>query len=134
MMSAMFRRVRRAVLFLGFALAVWAFARPASAMPAGLCDDRGASAIAPPPALEVPDLEFVRARAAASCPGDEGPVRATIGPAHRVFKPFSASSDQTLPVAMTPSSPDPGERVEPAPHANRSLRGTRWRVERPPRG
>jgi hypothetical protein len=130
----MFRRVRRTVLFLGFALAVWALARPASAMPAGLCDDRGASAIAPPPALEVPDLAFMRARAAASCPGDEGPVRATIGPAHRVFAPFSGSSDQTLPVAMTLLTPDAGEKVDLAPRANRSLLGARLRVERPPRG
>jgi hypothetical protein len=132
-MSAMFRRVQRAALFVGFVLALWALARPASAMPAGLCDDRGASAIAPAPSLEVPDVALMRTKATL-CPLDGGPVRATVGPAHRVIAAFSGNSEQALLIGSVLLSPVAGERVELAPCANPILRGIRWRIERPPRG
>ena len=47
--SEMFRGALRFAISVGLMLALWTVSRPAAAaMPAGVCDDRGASAIAPP--------------------------------------------------------------------------------------
>ncbi len=51
----------RRCLFVSVVLALWAFVRPAMAMPAGLRDHRAACAIAPPPALQPSDASVRRA-------------------------------------------------------------------------
>ena len=57
---SMVTRVFRTAIFAGVMLALWTLGRPAHAATlAPFCDDRGATALAPPPALEAPD-EAVR--------------------------------------------------------------------------
>jgi len=129
----MLSRALRNALVTSLVLALWAFARPASAAPAPLCDDRGASAIAPPPALEAPDEAIARARLSTTCPGDDLPVGRTVAPAHRGVAPPAASVDLGLPATQSvpPSSggdPIPATATEARPRA-----GVRARVERPPR-
>jgi hypothetical protein len=123
----------RAALLVSLMLALWTLARPALAMPAGLCDDRGASAIAPAPALEAPDVAIRRARVPTSCEGAELPVRATIAPAHRVLTQTWASPEQALPVGAVWLGAPERARVELVLRGNRPCRGIDSRVERPPR-
>ena len=114
-------------------LALWTVSRPAAAaVPAGLCDDRGASAVAPPPALEAPDEAIQRSRAPAPC-GGELESRVAVSPGHRSV----AFPDSDAPSAL-PS--DPLHLV--APHGTPSafvappdMHGLvmPFRVERPPR-
>lgn len=132
--APMLRRVVRAALFASFVIALWTFGRPALAMPAGLCDDRGASAIAPPPALEAPDDAIQRARLPALCTGAELPIRATIAPAHRGSPAPSADAVYALAPRTEPVAAAQGEELEAVPVANRFSRGFHWRIERPPRG
>jgi hypothetical protein len=124
----------RATLFASLVLALWTVVRSALAMPAGVCDDRGASAIAPAPSFEAPDVAIRRARAAASCGDREPNVRARIVPAHRVFAPAYGGLHYALSVSSFPFAPEAGERQQLGSHVNRPLPGVRWRVERPPRG
>jgi hypothetical protein len=130
----MFRDVARAALFASLTLVLWMLARPAWAMPAGLCDDRGASAIASPPALEAPDGAIERARAQRPCGGDDVAGRATIRHGRQSASAFAARRAGALPVfcIAVPSAPD--QAAEPLRPAYRPTRcGVRLRVERPPR-
>jgi hypothetical protein len=130
----MFRGVLRAALSVGLMLALWTVSRPAAAaMPAGVCDDRGASAIAPPPALEAPDEAIQRARAPVSC-GGELDSRVAVSPGHdrgSVPEQDAPSALPTEPVLLVvPES-------QPSRIACTSERlggfGVHFRVERPPR-
>jgi hypothetical protein len=130
----MVSRVFRAALFAGLVLALWAFARPASAATlAPFCDDRGATALASPPALEDPTDAVEQAAAPPSC-DEQAPPGQSLAPAHRTFRTARAT---VLPVRTTPAlaiSPpqvQPLDLVEPVstPQA-----GVHVRVERPPRG
>jgi hypothetical protein len=128
-------RVFRTVLVASFALAVWTLARPAQAAPAPLCDDRGASALAPPPALEAPDIAVQRARATAACPlGGDLPLGASIGPAHRTPPPLQGAGEPVTPPSSIVVVPPTGEELDRRTADVPSLEGVRWRVERPPRG
>jgi len=116
-------------------LALWTLGRPAHA--AGLapfCDDRGATALAAPPALEATD-EAVRRSAAPPCE-DEAPIFGlALGPAHRTLRSFSADAAPAVAAAQPRLPPPPLEEPiafvagQAAPQA-----GIRYRVERPPRG
>jgi hypothetical protein len=129
----MLGRPLRAVLFACLVLALWTLARPAAAAMAPFCDDRGASALAPPPALEASDLAMVRARTPA-CGADPMPFSATARPPQRRAAPPSVSADATLLVRLLIPPPAPRALLEvPVVHA-RPPRGERSRVERPPRG
>jgi hypothetical protein len=130
----MLGRALRALLFATVVLAVWAVARPASAMPAAFCDDRGASAIAPPPTFEAPDVAVQRARMSSACEGQDVPFHATISPAHRGIAPPVFAGDPALPVSVANIAPLAGEDLAPTVDVDRSLAGVRSRVERPPRG
>lgn len=133
----MLRGVLRAALSVGLMLALWTFARPAAAMPAGFCDDRGATSIAPPPALEAPDEAIERTRAPVTCFGDALEGRVAISPAHAGIASFGSDAGSALTArAVTIAAP-------PAPCADASSffaveasppYGVRVRVERPPRG
>ncbi len=130
----MVRGVFRAALFVGLVLALWTLPRSAAAMPAGLCDDRGATAIAPP-SLEAPDEAIQRARApASSCLGDALDGRAAISHAHTGMTPMGEDAGRALPscglvVASPPAAVLPFNEVEAA-----SSFDARSRIERPPRG
>jgi hypothetical protein len=130
----MLRRAVRAVLVSSFALVLWLVARPAYAMPAPLCDDRGATAIAPPLALEAPSGVIARARTAASCEGGEQPFGARIGRGRTVAQGFTAAAEPVLPASQTAIVPPEGEALEPSPVVTAPSEGVRYRVERPPRG
>jgi hypothetical protein len=131
----MIRGVLRAALFASLVLTLWTFARPAAAMPAGLCDDRGATAIAPPPSLEAPDEAIARARApASSCPCEGSEARAAIGPAHHRAPSPSPSAQSALPFSSVVLAPPAEHRLASAPVVDRPGRGVHSRVERPPRG
>jgi hypothetical protein len=116
-------------------LALWTLGRPAHA--AGLapfCDDRGATALAAPPALEAPDIA-VRRSAAPPCDDDSPILGFALCPAHRILRSFSADATPATvaaqPHLLPPSLAEPtafGAGKAP-PEA-----GVRYRVERPPRG
>jgi hypothetical protein len=132
----MVTRVFRTAIFAGVMLALWTLGRPAHA--AGLapfCDDRGATALAAPPALEAPDVAVQRA-AAPPCDSDEpiffgralGPARhapRAIGVSTLTATTTQAALELAAPLERRPSVLAP----ESPPRA-----GVRYRVERPPRG
>jgi hypothetical protein len=129
-----FGKVLRAVVFASFLLAAWTFARPAqAALLAPFCDDRGATALAPEPALEATDEAVSRVKTSA-CDENEPLVGLAVGPAHRAA---TAPSGPVEPARVIRGSPllralvgslDFVTRATPRP------RGVRGRVERPPRG
>jgi hypothetical protein len=139
----MVRRALRVALFASFVVLLWTIPRAAyasvaqAATAAPLCDDRGATALAPPPALEASDVAIQRARASAQCAGgSDGEVLffASIGAAHHGVAPPSADAAQALP-ATCPRLPPPGSD-ELDPHdsdAGRPRDGVRSRLDRPPR-
>ena len=126
-------RALRAALFASILLAVWSFARPARAASlAPFCDDRGATAIASPPALEAPD-EAVRRAAAPSCDPD-GPLFGLAfdhGRAHGAkASPEQEPAIAAVPVAIAHPT---GEPIAFVTRETSSPYGVRYRVERPPR-
>ncbi|HEY5147635.1 MAG TPA: hypothetical protein VII82_12765 [Polyangiaceae bacterium] len=126
-------RALRAALFASILLAVWSFARPARAASlAPFCDDRGATAIASPPALEAPD-EAVRRAAAPSCTPD-GPL---FGLAfdHGHSHGAKASPEQEPAIAVVPVAiaHPTGDLIAFATRETSPPYGVRYRVERPPR-
>jgi hypothetical protein len=130
----MLPRVLRTVLIASVALALWTLVRPArAAMPAGLCDDRGATAIAPAPTFDALDEAVRRARASASCPDHDLPLCATVVPAHRGGAPASADAQYALAIDCTQWPAPEATPVALAAHPERPLRGERSRIERPPR-
>lgn len=115
-------------------LVTWAAARPcwAAAAPyAALCDDRGASAIAPPPTFEATDEAIRRARA--SCETDEEhSLSGSIAPGRSLTYRAGHTAEPALPV---PVSWSVEWLSEPAPRTTVRrihLPGVRSKVERPP--
>jgi hypothetical protein len=131
----MVTRVFRTAIFAGVMLALWTLGRPAHAANlAPFCDDRGATALAAPPALEATD-EAVRRSAAPPCDDDSPVFGLAFGPAHRILRSFSADAAP----AMTTAQPRLLPRVLQEPMAwvggqASPETGVRYRVERPPRG
>ena len=106
-------------------------------MPVPLCDDRGATAIAPPVALEapaVPARAIARPHAPLSCPGNDSPFGASIGRGHRTGSPVVTASEPVLPASQTAILPAPVELLDPPPLVMAPAEGVVLRVERPPRG
>ncbi|HZU84990.1 MAG TPA: hypothetical protein VE987_18795 [Polyangiaceae bacterium] len=130
----MVHRLMRTVVFAAVTVALWALARPASAMPAGLCDDRGATAIASPPSLEAPDIAVERVRAPARCSGDDLPWLATVKPAHGVAASPALGCEPALPLAGALVAAPQGQASRVWRELHRAAQGVRARVERPPRG
>ncbi|HEY8040131.1 MAG TPA: hypothetical protein VIF15_10075 [Polyangiaceae bacterium] len=128
------RRALRATLFAAVVLAMWTLSRPALAASAPLCDDRGASGMAPPPSLEAPDVAVQRARTPPSCDGLSAPLTATLTHTHHGLFASAAAAEHAVPVARTLLAPPGAELLEVAPPAARPRQGVRWRIERPPRG
>jgi hypothetical protein len=126
------RRILRATLFASFALALWAFARPARASSAPFCDDRGASASAMPPALDAPDEALARAR---SCPagGDELSLFVTIARTHPAFAQGLEGLDGVVPARGVVLPRLAGAAFDCAPPIRLARGDATSRVERPPR-
>lgn len=127
------RRLLRAALFAIVTVALWALARPAMAMPAGYCDDRGATAIAPPPVLEAPDVAVRQARVAASCDGDDVAVGETVAPGHAPAGGVAAQGDPAVPVRTIALPPASSEQMSPVPELGPRADGVTTSIERPPR-
>ena len=96
------------------------------------CDDRGATAVAPPPALEAPDEAIRRARASA-CASDELTLHAVVVQGHRGGHSPSSDAPQALATEMTTLASPPGETMDATPVTARAAHGARDRLERPPR-
>jgi len=133
LLTPMLRRALRATLFAGLVLALWTFARPASAMPAALCDDRGASAIAPAPALEAPEDALRRPRFAPSCGDHDLPFFAAVSRAHPRLATPPPGGDKALPVLLVHSAATCAEVLEPPASEVSTSHGVRSRIDRPPR-
>jgi hypothetical protein len=127
------RPVLRALLASSLALALWTLARPALAASAPYCDDRAASAIAPPPALEAPDVGIQRARVATVCAGEELPFGATLRHGRARSVPSTVGAEATLVLGQPPLVAPPGLPFDPPRISESPGRGVRSRIERPPR-
>jgi hypothetical protein len=132
----MFSRVARAALFFATMLVASTLARSTFAAVAPFCDDRGASALAPPPVLEAPDEAVRKARIekCASSADDDGWF-AALRPTHTRRTIASESvAHASLPgrVALPRSVVEVETAVREVVGYFRP--GMRSRVERPPRG
>jgi hypothetical protein len=132
----MVARSLRVALFASLVLALWSFARPARAATlAPFCDDRGATALASPPALEATD-EAVRRTAATPCDGSgDAPLfGVSLGSApHRAPAAAAHVAPMRTAPAFEPLAPAPVEALEFVPASTLTPPGVRFRVERPPR-
>lgn len=122
------------VAFAATMLVVLTLTRPAHAAPAPFCDDRGATALAAPPALEAPDEAIRRARVTGCNHNlDFDVLMASLSPWHGKA---GAAADHPGPVGLmaalvtAPSESMPLLATEPP---GRPCVGARGRVERPPR-
>lgn len=129
----LFRALRFAIAA-GLALAVWTIASPAWAAPAPYCDDRGASAIAPPPALEAPDVAVQRARLEPTCNGEERLFDPSVTRSHEGRTMTAEAPEPGVPTTMVAIPPATGTEMDAPPEVHRPSSGIRSRVERPPRG
>jgi hypothetical protein len=134
----MLRRLLRAALFAGVVVLVWTVSRSASAAVndhAPFCDDRGASALAPPPTLESPSDVLDRVRAASSCTlNDVDAIGRAFAPSHRTFEAPASSSVPALWRAAPTVTPTTGEELAVGTPATPTPIEVRFRIERPPRG
>jgi hypothetical protein len=130
----MFRRVIRYILVSSLALVLWTFARPAFAMPAPFCDDRGASGIAATPALEASDVAVQRARLTTPCPGEDVPLGVAVSHGRPPSAPAAVAAEPVLPTTQAPFVVPPGSMLDPPPTVDSPRDGERSRIERPPRG
>jgi hypothetical protein len=131
----MVTRVFRTAIFAGVMLALWTLGRPAhAAILAPFCDDRGATALAEPPALEATD-EAVRRSASPPCDEDAPIFGLALGPAHRILRSLSADAAPAATAAeLRPLPPSLGETIAFVGGQTTPEAGVRCRVERPPRG
>jgi hypothetical protein len=123
----------RAALFAVVMVAVWAVARPAQAMLAPYCDDRGATGVAEPPVLQAPDIAVRRAHVAGSCETDEHAVGDAVSPGQGEPLPPAAHADPGLPSAAPVVVAADGIRACFAPVVAPLFDGVRFPIERPPR-
>jgi hypothetical protein len=127
-------RILRAMVFASLLLATWTLARPAHAFSlAPFCDDRGATALAPAPALQTPDEAIRRAKTPA-CEGDELIFGLAVGPAHRALAQPVDHVESAQPVKPSVLVPLDGTSIDFAERASLMQLAARGRVERPPRG
>jgi hypothetical protein len=132
----MVARTLRAAIATSLMLVLWTFARPAHAATiAPFCDDRGATALAPAPALEASD-EAVRRAAIQDCDTSGSP---TLGLSVGHARPRISPAPAEISPSQTPASlrfvPPAGEPLDVVARASSLLPqpGVRFRVERPPR-
>jgi hypothetical protein len=129
----MLRRALRTVLFTIVTIVLWTVSRPAMAMPAGYCDDRGASAIAPAPTLEAPDVAIQRARTEPSCDVDELLAGAAASSSHSHPRITTAAPDSAVPTAGFELAPPSRELLSTTLESPLRADGVTSGIERPPR-
>ena len=129
----MLRRTLRAVLFAIVTIALWTVARPAHAMPAPFCDDRGATAIAEPPLLVAPEIAVHRAIAAASCDAEDLVLGAAVAPGQGDAPASAAQSEPAVPPAAPVVAPAECSSASVATDVLPVADGVRSELERPPR-
>lgn len=130
----MLRRALRTVLASSLALALWTLASPAMAAPAPYCDDRGASGLAAPPALEAGHVAVGRAHAAPSCPAQDPFFGATLTRGRAPSAPSSVTAEPMLPAAPPVVVAPEHDTLDPPPVVEATPEGVSFRIERPPRG
>jgi hypothetical protein len=130
---ARLRPALQAILSSGLALALWTLACPALAASAPFCDDRAASAIAPPPALEAPDVGIQRAKVAPACAGEDRPLGTALRHGRSPSEPAASRAEPALTPDPLPFVAPSGDRLELAPISESPRQGVRSRIERPPR-
>jgi hypothetical protein len=123
--------VRRLVT-LACVLAAWLVVRPAAAS-APLCDDRGASMLAPMPVLDMPDASVDVGDHDGGCEGWVGRDHA-YQRGERPARGFSPARGDVLPTSVI-HVPSPDARASAqAPAARETVpAGVRFPLERPPR-
>jgi hypothetical protein len=129
----MLPRALRYILVSSLTLVLWTFARPALAMPAPFCDDRGASGIAAAPALEASDVAVQRARAAPPCPGEDLPLGTAVSHGRPGSAPAAIAVEPMVPTTLAPLVAPPATLFDPPPTVECPRDGERSRIERPPR-
>jgi hypothetical protein len=129
----MLRRALRAILFAIVTIALWTVARPAMAMPAPFCDDRGATSMAPEPTLVAPDLPVRRAHVTPACNGEDVSLGSAVVPGHTHAPVASSQAEPVLTcVAPTVASASWATCALP-PTAQPCADGVTSALERPPR-
>jgi hypothetical protein len=129
----MVRRGLRAAIFTALVFVLWSFSRPAFAASAPFCDDRGATALAAPPALEATGEAIVRARFS-SCEYGRPRLELAVGPAHRILSPPADDAGYGWAMARARLEPAASGSLEVFLVMPPPCHGVRGRVERPPRG
>src|ERR1700722_6592634 len=128
------RRAFRAAHFAIVTVALWSPARPAYAMTAPLCDDRGATTMAPPPTLQAPDAVIAPSASARACGRDEALPGDAAAPGQGPSIAPASQGDQAVIAAPLVVPPPPAALG--APRARDLVwvdpGGARSRVERPP--
>jgi hypothetical protein len=130
--AAMIGRALRAALFAALVLALWTVTRPAHAASAPFCDDRGATALAAPPALEASD-EAIRRALALGCEHEKVEFGLAVRAPHRSAAPPSNDPDRGWQSPVTLPGPAQDETVVSVQVGASPWIGVRFRVERPPR-
>jgi hypothetical protein len=131
----MLRRALRFALFAIVTVAIWTLSRPAFAMPAPLCDDRGATSLAPPPTLQAPELAVLRAPTPLPCDEDAGLAAGpTLASGHGQHQVPAPQGDPAVVTCAAPLVSSVGEPMALPPPAAPSSEGVHYRIERPPRG
>jgi hypothetical protein len=128
-------RALRAALFASIVLAVWSFARPARAASlAPFCDDRGATALASPPALEAPE-EAVQRAAAPPCDlfEDTSVYALAFDHGQRPGPSASPGAESALAAHAIVVAPPASQPIAFVLSETSPPYGVRYRVERPPR-
>lgn len=125
-------RILRAVVALSVMLAAWTLARPAAASAAPFCDDRGASAIAPPPVLEASGEAISRTHLA-QCDGRRVSPFATVTRSRAPVESSGATVDPALPAHVPVLARVVGRLTAFAVLFEAPASGVRSRVDRPPR-
>src|SRR5271154_4922164 len=124
----MFPRALRYLLAASLTLVLWTLARPALAMSAPFCDDRGASGIAAAPALEAPDVGVQRARATPPCPGEDVPLGTDITRGRPPTVPAVVAVDPMVQTSLAPLVVPPGSMLDPPPTVDSPRDGERSRI------
>jgi hypothetical protein len=122
----------RAALFTALVCVLWSFSLPAFAAPAPFCDDRGATALAAPPALEAPGEAIQRARFT-SCEYGHPEFGLSVGPGHRRIAPPQDDAGYGWVAAAARLEPSDEGSLEVFLVMPPPCHGVRMRVERPPR-
>lgn len=130
----MLRRALRAALFAIVTIALWTVARPAMAMPAPFCDDRGATSMAAEPMLEAPDVALRQAHVAPACTGEDVSLGSALIPGHAHTSVASSPQDPALATIAPAVAPASWATRTLAPEALPRADGVTSTLERPPRG